>query len=193
MARTKLTARRNLKKDIAKTALGKASERAPHRWRPGTVALREIRRFQKSTDLLIKVAPMQRIISSILRSNHPGMRIQAKALPVLMEAVQAIQVKLFQESQLACIHAKRQMITVADLRYACHHMNLDCPSKEERIRNYKQTHAKLKAAEAAKHKVEAERSAQAEAHPEKLSDAETEDNDYDPDAASNAEDNSESA
>lgn len=157
MARTKALARRNLKK---LASAGKPTER-PHRWRPGTVALREIRRLQKSTDLLLKAAPMQRIISSILRANHPGMRIQAKALPVLMEAVQALQVKLFEESQLACIHAKRQMITVADLRYACHTMKLQCPTKEERIHNYKQMHAKLKAADAAKAKVQAEREAAA--------------------------------
>ena len=175
MARTKGAVRRTMKKT---TEVKKSADRAPHRWRPGTVALREIRRFQKSTDLLIMAAPMQRIISGILRANHNGMRIQAKALPVLMEAVQALQVKLFEESQLACIHAKRQMITIADLRYACHNMQLECPTKEERIHNYKQSQAKLRAADLAKSKLEAKRAAEtAEAADNETSDT-TEENDY---------------
>jgi histone H3 len=37
----------------------------PHRWKNGTVALREIRRYQKSTDLLIKKLPFQRLVREI--------------------------------------------------------------------------------------------------------------------------------
>lgn len=37
----------------------------PHRFRPGTVALREIRRYQKSTELLIRKLPFQRLVREI--------------------------------------------------------------------------------------------------------------------------------
>jgi hypothetical protein len=44
----------------------------PHRYRPGTVALREIRRYQKSTELLIRKLPFQRykIVTNLLRTQH---------------------------------------------------------------------------------------------------------------------------
>ena len=155
MARTKGAARRTLHKRAREASVAKQPEKkSTHRWKPGTVALREIRRQQKSTDLLLKKAPTQRIIANILRANHAGMRIQAKALPVIMEAMQALQVKLFAETQLACIHARRQMITVADLRYACHNMQLDCPTAEERTQMHRQMQAKLRAAAAAKARAE---------------------------------------
>ena len=64
MARTKQTARKStggkaLKKQLATKAARKMAPatggvKKPHRFRPGTVALREIRRYQKSTDLLIR-------------------------------------------------------------------------------------------------------------------------------------------
>lgn len=155
MARTKGAARRTLYKRAKETSAAKQPEKkSTHRWKPGTVALREIRRQQKSTDLLLKKAPTQRIITNILRANHAGMRIQAKALPVIMEAMQALQVKLFAETQLACIHARRQTITVADLRYACHNMQLDCPTAEQRTQMHRQMQAKLRAAAAAKARAE---------------------------------------
>ena len=37
----------------------------PHRYKPGTVALREIRRYQKSTELLIRKLPFQRLVHEI--------------------------------------------------------------------------------------------------------------------------------
>lgn len=71
MARTKQTARKAVggkapRKSLASKAARKSAPSAggvkkPHRYRPGTVALREIRRFQKSTDLLIRKLPFQRV------------------------------------------------------------------------------------------------------------------------------------
>jgi hypothetical protein len=43
--------------------------RKPHRWRPGMVALREIQKFQKNTDLLIRKAPFHHLIKEILQAN----------------------------------------------------------------------------------------------------------------------------
>ncbi|KAJ1468672.1 early histone H3, partial [Baffinella frigidus] len=71
MARTKQTARRNSKgvgprKDVAQKAAyqqapATANAKKPHRYRPGTVALREIRRYRKSTELLLRKLPFQRL------------------------------------------------------------------------------------------------------------------------------------
>ena len=75
MARTKQTARKARgekapRKNLATKAAQKSAPSAggikkPHRWRPGTVTLREIRKYQKSTDLLIRKAPFQRLCSEI--------------------------------------------------------------------------------------------------------------------------------
>ena len=75
MARTKQTARKNTgakapRKHLAnkaarKTAPSEGGVKKPHRYRPGTVALREIRKYQKSTDLLIRKLPFQRLVREI--------------------------------------------------------------------------------------------------------------------------------
>ena len=74
MARTKQTAKNdgsgkqpNPKSIKAAQAARKAAAttggiKKPHRYRPGTVALREIRRYQKSTELLIRKLPFQRLV-----------------------------------------------------------------------------------------------------------------------------------
>ena len=55
----------------------------PHRYRPGTVALREIRRYQKSTELLIRKLPFQRLVREIAQDFRPDLRFQAIALEAL--------------------------------------------------------------------------------------------------------------
>ena len=75
MARTKLTARKSTgqkapRKQLASKAARKTDPatggvKKPHRYRPGTVALREIRKYQKSTDLLLRKLPFQRLVREI--------------------------------------------------------------------------------------------------------------------------------
>ena len=76
------------------------------RFRPGTVALREIWRYQKSTDLLIRRAPFQRVVYEIVRSFRNDLRIQAAAIKGLQEAAEDYLVSLFEDSNLCAIHAK---------------------------------------------------------------------------------------
>jgi len=93
----------------------------PHRYHPGTVALREIRRYQKSTDLLIRKLPFQRLVREIVQdisSDPQGLRIQASALLALQEAAEAYLVNVFEDANLACIHAKRVTILPKDLQLA---------------------------------------------------------------------------
>ena len=79
MARTKQTARKSTggkapRKQLATKAARKSAPatggvKKPHRYRPGTVALREIRRYQKSTELLIRKLPFQRLVREIAQGN----------------------------------------------------------------------------------------------------------------------------
>jgi len=88
-----------------------------HRYRPGTVALREIRRYQKSTDLLLKKSPFQRLVREIAQEAKAEARFQATALEALQESAEAYLVSLFEDSNMAAIHSKRVTVMAKDLRH----------------------------------------------------------------------------
>lgn len=90
----------------------------PHRYRPGTVALREIRRYQRCTDLLIRKFPFQRLVRSIARDHMPDLRFQSAALMALQEASEAYLVRLFEDTNLCAVHANRVTIMVKDMQLA---------------------------------------------------------------------------
>ena len=90
----------------------------PHRFRPGTVALREIRRFQKSTELLIRKLPFQRLVREIASEFKNDLRFQSSAVLALQEATEAYLVGLFEDTNLCAIHAKRVTIMPKDLQLA---------------------------------------------------------------------------
>ena len=89
-----------------------------HRFRPGTVALREIRRYQKTTDLLIRKLPFQRLVREIAQDFRSGLRFQASAVAALQEAAEAYLTGLFEDTNLCAIHAKRVTITAKDMQLA---------------------------------------------------------------------------
>ena len=90
----------------------------PHRYRPGTVALREIRKYQKSTDLLIRKLPFQRLVREVVQSFKPDFRCQSTAVLALQEASEAYIVGLMQDTNECALHAKRVTIKVKDLQLA---------------------------------------------------------------------------
>ncbi|GAA5875204.1 hypothetical protein JCM16303_005044 [Sporobolomyces ruberrimus] len=96
-------------------------KRKPHRFRPGTVALREIRKYQKSTELLIRKLPFQRLVREIAQ-DLPGerkmLRFQGAALLCLQEASENYLVDLFSDTNLCAIHAKRVTIQPKDMTLA---------------------------------------------------------------------------
>lgn len=132
MARTKQTARKSTGgKFPRKTHAIKAKKQAgpsqssgsggvkkPHRFRPGTVALREIRKFQKSTDLLIRKLPFQRLVREIAQDYKTDLRFQSAAIAALQEAAEAYLVGLFEDTNLCAIHAKRVTIMPKDIQLA---------------------------------------------------------------------------
>lgn len=101
-------------------SLSNVGRKKPHRYRPGTVALREIRRFQKSTDLLIKKLPFQRLARHLsdlhVAPGAPSFRMQTNALIALQEATEAYAVGLYEDTNLTTIHRNRQTIAPKDLQ-----------------------------------------------------------------------------
>jgi len=88
------------------------------RYRPGTVALREIRRYQKSTELLIRKMPFQRLVREIAQDFKTDLRFQGSAVLALQEAAEAYLVGLFEDTNLCAVHAKRVTITPKDIQLA---------------------------------------------------------------------------
>ena len=88
------------------------------RFRPGTVALREIRKYQKSTELLIPKLPFQRALKEVAQGIKTDIRFQSKAVGCLQEAAEAYLVNLFENVNSCAIHAHRTTIKKRDLLLA---------------------------------------------------------------------------
>ena len=128
MARTKQTARKStaqkvprkqlVAQKIARKSAPATGVKKPHRFKPGTVALREIRKYQKSTDLLIRKLPFQRLVREIAHEFKQELRFQSSAVLALQEAAEAYLVSLFEDTNLCAIHARRVTIMTRDLQLA---------------------------------------------------------------------------
>ena len=91
-----------------------------HRYQLGTVALQEIHRYQKLTELLIRKLPFQRLVREIAQDlGKMNMRFQSGAIMALQEASEAYLVGLLEDSNLCAIHAKRVTIMPKDIQLAC--------------------------------------------------------------------------
>ena len=97
-----------------------AAPKKPHRYRPGTVALREIRQYQKSTELLIRRLPFQRLVWEIAQDLKGGVNFASGAILALQEAAEAYLVGLFEDTNLCAIHAKCITIMPKDIQLARH-------------------------------------------------------------------------
>ena len=127
MARTKQTARKSTggrapRRELASAAARKTTEstgiKKLHRYRPGTVALREIRRYQKSTELLIRKLPFQRLVREVAAGIKSDLRFQSHAIMALQEASEAYLTSLFEDTYLCALHAKRVTIMPSDMQLA---------------------------------------------------------------------------
>ncbi len=128
MARTKQTARKSTggkapRKQLAtkatrKSAPATGSVRKRHRFRPGTVALREIRKYQKSTDLLLRKIPFQRLVREVAQEFKADLRFQSHAIMACQEAAEVYLVSIFEDTNLCAIHAKRITIMPKDIQLA---------------------------------------------------------------------------
>lgn len=91
----------------------------PRRYRPGTIALREIRKYQMSTDLLIRKLSFQRFVKELVCGlGWKELRFQSTALLALQEASESYLVGLFEDTNMCAIHAKRVTIQPKDMQLA---------------------------------------------------------------------------
>lgn len=99
-----------------------AGSMRPHRFRPGTRALMEIRKYQRTTNLLLRKLPFSRLVREILREYfaRPGyeFRWQVQAMLALQEAAEAHLIGLFEDANLCAIHAKRVTLMRRDMQLA---------------------------------------------------------------------------
>ena len=127
MARAKRTARKDevgkkrstFAKKQPRSQTGQAmTQQQLRRYWPGTVPLREIRRYQKSTELLIRKLPFQCLVHKILQGYSVGYRVTPAMMMVLQEAAEAYLVQLLEDSNLCAIHVKRVTIQPKDIQLA---------------------------------------------------------------------------
>ena len=128
MARTKQNARKSTggkapRKHLATKAARKSASatggvKKPHRYRPGTVALREIRRYQKSFELLVPKLPFSRFCREIMQDYKSDLRVKTAAFLAAQEMSEAFLVQRLEDSNLCAIHAKRVTIMKKDMQLA---------------------------------------------------------------------------
>lgn len=131
MTRLKQTARKTTGGKTVRHSLGfkvqkkiinipepKKSAKKSRRFRPGTVALREIRKYQKCTELLIRKLPFQRLVREIAAGFRGDLRFQSSAISALQEAAEAYLVGVFEDANLCAIHANRITIMNRDIHLA---------------------------------------------------------------------------
>ncbi|VDN29112.1 unnamed protein product [Gongylonema pulchrum] len=87
-------------KAARKSAPSTGGVKKPHRYRPGTVALREIRRYQKSTELLIRKLPFQRLVREIAQDFKTDLRFQSAAIGALQLRTQPAHRLFFPQTEV---------------------------------------------------------------------------------------------
>ena len=127
MARTKNSSRKSAGK-VPRSSIVRAKQVAKtkklvappiaRKFKPGTVAIRDIRRYQKGTEVLLRKLPFQRLVRELAQGQKDGIRFQASAVLAMQEATEAHIVNLFADTCLCAIHGKRVTIQPRDLRLA---------------------------------------------------------------------------
>ena len=101
-----------------KKAAKMSQEKKARRFKPGTVALREIRKYQRETRQLLPRAPFQRLVREICSGIDNELRFQSQALVGLQEAAEAYLVGVFEDANLCAIHANRVTCMKKDMDLA---------------------------------------------------------------------------
>jgi histone H3 len=102
--------------ELSKRRMGGVKK--PHHYPPGTVALCKICKYQKSTELLIRKAPFQRLVRKIAINIKLDLRMQSTALLALQEASEAYLIRLFEDTNECALHGKHVTIMPKDMQLA---------------------------------------------------------------------------
>ena len=80
--------------------------------------LREIRKYQKTTNLLLRKLPFQRLIREVAQDFKSDLHFQSHAILAIQEAAEAYLTGLFEDANLCAIHARRVTIQPKDIQLA---------------------------------------------------------------------------
>ncbi|AYU78161.1 H3V / histone H3 variant [Leishmania donovani] len=106
------------KKEAKAMRGGTADSKRRRHWRPGTVALREVRKYQHSTEMLIARSPFRRLVKEIMSTFKDTMHMRHSALEAMQDATESYLVSLLSDANLCTIHAKRVTLYPKDLQLA---------------------------------------------------------------------------
>ncbi|KAJ9452035.1 histone H3 [Diplonema papillatum] len=100
-----------------KTTKALKKDGTPRKWKPGTVATRQIKKFQKSTKLLLQKAPFQRLVRKTMEANKVSIWFKPTALEALQEATESYLVSVFEGAVILQLHRNKKTLTWKDLSY----------------------------------------------------------------------------
>ncbi|KAH9589211.1 Histone H2A/H2B/H3 [Trypanosoma melophagium] len=89
-----------------------------HRWRPGTVVLREVRRYQNSTDFLIARAPFRRLVREVVSNLKDSFRMSSTCVEALQESTELYVTSVLTDANLCTLHANRVTVYPKDIQLA---------------------------------------------------------------------------
>lgn len=127
MARTRQNAKRSTGGKIPRKNLSTKAAKAMNKnlykkryYRPGTVALREIRKYQKSTDLLIRRLPFQRLVREIAADLKTDIfpKYKSTALSALQESTESFMCNALETANMCAIHSNRVTLMAKDIQLA---------------------------------------------------------------------------
>ena len=103
---------------VVAAASAAPAKRKHRRLRPGALALKEIRKYQKSTELLIPKLSFSKLLKEVAQDFKPDLRFQSHAVMAMHEAAEAYLTALFEDTNLCAIHARRVTIMPKDIQLA---------------------------------------------------------------------------
>lgn len=113
-----------------KSVIVDGEKKKKRRFRPGTVALREIRALQSTTNFLIPEAPMYRLIQQIAQEQKSGVRMTKLARKALHTAAESFVTDMFSDAMDLAVYAGRRQLSHTDVRYIFKHKyNMQTPSE----------------------------------------------------------------
>ena len=115
MARTKASAKKSTGGKSPKAAVKKKAGK--RKYKPGTVALREIRKIQKTGALLLKKAPFSRLVREVTKSMKTDAKFKPSALSAVQEAAEAFATGTLEGAVMLQLHRKRKTLVKKDIEY----------------------------------------------------------------------------
>ena len=115
------TVAQTMNNDATSEAENAPKKTRPYRLRPGTKALREVRKLQKTTHNVIPRVPFERLVRELLDDANGTARIRKQALRALQEAAESYVTDVLRQGNTYAIHAKRTTLCTADLDFAKQH------------------------------------------------------------------------